>query len=44
MSKATVISVIDKKIKRADDDSRKLEKDYHKSGAGDFKDFINSYL
>jgi hypothetical protein len=32
MSKQKVVSVIDKKIKKADDEARKIEKDYMKSG------------
>ena len=38
-----MISVIDKKIKGADEESRKLEKEFSK-GSIDKKSFIESYL
>jgi hypothetical protein len=35
-----VVSVLDKKIKKVDDDARKIEKDYMKNG-GNIKQFCD---
>lgn len=45
MSKSKLIGVIDKKIRDANEETRKMEKTQFKSGQGsDIKDFIHDYL
>lgn len=43
MSKAKVISVLEKKINIVDSEANKLLKDFTKSGA-DTKEFMNNYI
>ena len=43
MSKDKVVAVLNQKIKQAEDNARKSEKEFTKQG-GDMKQFLNQYL
>lgn len=44
MSKAKLVSVLDKKIRMEDEEARKIEKNFRNGTGSNFKDFISEYL